>query len=137
MVALTLDDSERAVGFTLPRTENDTARTVPGKGFQGLENCLGIFPMAGKKVFTHWKPERHSVSAGCLECIEKIPCGQTRTYGEIATTVGKPKAVRAVGSTCCRFLPEHSPMIAWKKRAAYFPILQGIMWTGRPTLFRQ
>lgn len=32
--------------------------------------------------------------------IAKIPFGQTRTYSEIASAIGKPKAVRAVGSAC-------------------------------------
>jgi methylated-DNA-[protein]-cysteine S-methyltransferase len=30
----------------------------------------------------------------------KIPYGKTKSYGEIAQVVGKPKAVRAVGSAC-------------------------------------
>ncbi|MEP9380081.1 methylated-DNA--[protein]-cysteine S-methyltransferase [Aquabacter sp. CN5-332] len=29
----------------------------------------------------------------------KIPFGQTRTYGEIANAIGRPRAVRAVGAT--------------------------------------
>ena len=29
--------------------------------------------------------------------LEEIPCGETRTYGEIAAVVGNPKAARAVG----------------------------------------
>ena len=29
--------------------------------------------------------------------LQDIPCGETRTYGEIAKTVGNPKAARAVG----------------------------------------
>ena len=32
--------------------------------------------------------------------LEKIPFGETRTYGEIAAATGKPKAARAVGSAC-------------------------------------
>ena len=32
----------------------------------------------------------------------KIPYGQTRTYGQIAAAIGKPKATRAVGSACNR-----------------------------------
>ena len=31
------------------------------------------------------------------KALMKIPCGQTRSYGEIATAVGRPTAVRAVG----------------------------------------
>ena len=30
----------------------------------------------------------------------KIPYGQTRTYGEIASAIGRPKAARAVGIAC-------------------------------------
>lgn len=29
-----------------------------------------------------------------------IPCGETRSYGEIAKSIRKPKAVRAVGGAC-------------------------------------
>jgi AraC family transcriptional regulator of adaptative response/methylated-DNA-[protein]-cysteine methyltransferase len=32
--------------------------------------------------------------------LQKIPLGQTRSYGEIATLIGKPNAVRAVGGAC-------------------------------------
>lgn len=34
------------------------------------------------------------------KAMSKIPYGRTKTYGEIATSVGRPKAVRAVGSAC-------------------------------------
>ena len=44
--------------------------------------------------------------------IAKIPSGQTKTYGELAAAIGRPKAVRAVGSACGRnpvplFIPCH------------------------------
>lgn len=32
--------------------------------------------------------------------LQKIPYGQTQTYGQIAQAIGKPKAVRAVGQAC-------------------------------------
>ena len=32
--------------------------------------------------------------------LEKIPFGETKTYGEIAAAIGNPKAGRAVGSSC-------------------------------------
>ncbi len=32
--------------------------------------------------------------------LQKIPRGQTRSYGEIARSIGKPKAARAVGAAC-------------------------------------
>ncbi|MEQ8353142.1 MAG: methylated-DNA--[protein]-cysteine S-methyltransferase [Leptospiraceae bacterium] len=32
--------------------------------------------------------------------LQKIPAGQTRTYGEIANSLGRPGAARAVGQAC-------------------------------------
>lgn len=32
--------------------------------------------------------------------MRRLACGQTRSYGEIARYIGKPKAVRAVGGAC-------------------------------------
>ena len=34
------------------------------------------------------------------QAMQKITAGQTRSYGEIARLIGKPKAVRAVGGAC-------------------------------------
>lgn len=34
------------------------------------------------------------------QAMRKIRAGQTRSYGEIARAIGKPKAVRAVGGAC-------------------------------------
>ena len=36
------------------------------------------------------------------EFLRQIPCGQTRTYSEVAKALGTPKAARAVGSACAR-----------------------------------
>jgi O-6-methylguanine DNA methyltransferase len=41
-----------------------------------------------------------------LEEIRRIPIGETRTYAEIASRVGRPRAVRAVGNACA-----HNPAI--------------------------
>jgi methylated-DNA-[protein]-cysteine S-methyltransferase len=32
----------------------------------------------------------------------RIPLGETRTYSDIASEIGRPKAYRAVGSACAR-----------------------------------
>jgi O-6-methylguanine DNA methyltransferase len=32
--------------------------------------------------------------------LREIPTGQTRTYGEVARAIGRPRAVRAVGQAC-------------------------------------
>lgn len=34
--------------------------------------------------------------------VQAIPCGQTRSYSDIATAIGSPKAIRAVASACAR-----------------------------------
>ena len=34
------------------------------------------------------------------QALRQIRCGQTRSYGEIARAIGKPKALRAVGGAC-------------------------------------
>ena len=36
------------------------------------------------------------------EALRAIPCGETRTYAEIANAIGAPSAARAVGSACGR-----------------------------------
>jgi len=38
------------------------------------------------------------------DALRAIPAGQTRTYGQLAEAIGRPKAVRAVGSACGRNL---------------------------------
>lgn len=37
-----------------------------------------------------------------LQAIQEIPPGQTKTYSELAASIGRPKAVRAVASACGR-----------------------------------
>jgi len=32
--------------------------------------------------------------------LRKIPYGETRTYGEVASAIGRPRAVRAVARAC-------------------------------------
>lgn len=34
------------------------------------------------------------------DALRKIPCGRTRTYGQVARAVGSPRAFRAVGASC-------------------------------------
>ncbi len=79
-----------------------TARRRPGafkacaerplhlNSFQSLEE---MFPTIGI-------PDGTDFQKSVWRELKKIPRGQTRTYGEIAATIGKPKAVRAVGSAC-------------------------------------
>ena len=116
--------------------------------FQGLDlryskSIFGISP--NKRPAGEWKksatsaavspkvgtPEGTEFQKRVWNEIKKIPRGQTRTYGEIAATLGRPKAVRAVGSACGAnpvplFIPCHrvvaknglggfGPGLPWKK----------------------
>ncbi len=45
-------------------------------------------------------PPTSPFRAAVLQAIAAIPFGQTASYGDIARAIGKPKAVRAVGTAC-------------------------------------
>lgn len=45
-------------------------------------------------------PESTEFQRAVWNELKKIPRGQTRTYSAIAAAIGRPKAVRAVGSAC-------------------------------------
>jgi O-6-methylguanine DNA methyltransferase len=56
--------------------------------------------------------------------LRKIACGQTKSYGEIARAIGKPKAVRAVGGACGAnpipvLVPCHRVLAANKKLGGF------------------
>jgi O-6-methylguanine DNA methyltransferase len=56
--------------------------------------------------------------------LRKISFGKTKSYGEIATAVGRPKAVRAVGGACGAnpvpvLVPCHRVLAANKKLGGY------------------
>lgn len=36
------------------------------------------------------------------QALQRIPCGQTRSYAQVAADIGAPRAVRAVASACAR-----------------------------------
>lgn len=55
--------------------------------------------------------------------VRKIPCGETSSYTRIAQSIGAPKAVRAVGSSCTRCwfafaIPCHRVLHAGVSKAA-------------------
>jgi O-6-methylguanine DNA methyltransferase len=56
--------------------------------------------------------------------LRKISTGRTKSYGEIAQAIGKPKAVRAVGGACGAnpipiFVPCHRVLAAHKKLGGF------------------
>ena len=56
--------------------------------------------------------------------MQKVPAGKTKSYGEIAEAIGKPKAVRAVGGACGAnpipvLVPCHRVLAANKKLGGF------------------
>ena len=61
---------------------------------------------------------------GVWNALRKIAPGKTRSYGEIAQTIGRPKAVRAVGGACGAnpipvLVPCHRVLAANKKLGGF------------------
>lgn len=79
----------RANGLTLtPRLAPSAARQALEAYFAGDLRALdGLDARTGGSVF------QRSVWAA----LRRIPAGRTRTYGDLASSLGKPKAARAVG----------------------------------------
>lgn len=56
-----------------------------------------------RKVFTvPVRAEGTSFQKAVWDALQRIPFGETRSYGEIACEVGSPKGARAVGMACNR-----------------------------------
>jgi O-6-methylguanine DNA methyltransferase len=67
-----------------------------------LEKALGL-ALAGRKPGRLPPLDRTGATPFRLavwEALREIPCGQTRSYAEIAAAIGRPKAARAVGQAC-------------------------------------
>ena len=93
VVALTLAGDGRVVALNLPPLKKTPRKPFSIECFQTLENLIREFPTIGT-------PDGTDFQKSVWRELKKIPRGQTRTYGEIAAAIGKPKAVRAVGSAC-------------------------------------
>lgn len=92
LITLTLEGG-KVVECTLPFLKRSPRKPFQIDGFQGLEDLVKKFPKVGT-------PEGTEFQQAVWREMQKIPRGQTRTYGEIAKAIGRPKAVRAVGSAC-------------------------------------
>lgn len=87
---------------------------------------------AGKLPPLDWSGKTDFQQAVWRELL-KIPNGKTRSYGEIAERIGKPKAVRAVGGACGAnpvpvLVPCHRVLAANKKLGGFSG---GLDWKRR------
>jgi methylated-DNA-[protein]-cysteine S-methyltransferase len=104
-LALLADEAGRlhAVGFTgghaRMERELDAKAARRAKDPGGLTSALSAYfegeldAIKGLPVVFGGTDFQRSV----WRALQKIPCGQTRSYGELARQIGRPKAVRAVG----------------------------------------
>lgn len=62
---------------------------------------LGEYAAGARRDFTlPVKPMGTDFQQSVWAALQTIPYGQTRTYGDIAAQIGRPKATRAVGGAC-------------------------------------
>jgi AraC family transcriptional regulator, regulatory protein of adaptative response / methylated-DNA-[protein]-cysteine methyltransferase len=105
--ALYLSDSDRALRDTL-REEYPRAELTGDAGGRGNSGSLGRWV---KQIVKHLRGrEPHlelptDVRATAFqrrvwEELRKIPYGETRTYSQVAQSIGKPSAIRAVARAC-------------------------------------
>jgi O-6-methylguanine DNA methyltransferase len=86
-------EGDNVVAMDLPHLKIAPRKSFAIEKFQTLENLIRNFPTIGKISGTEFQ-------RAVWNALKKIPRGQTRTYGEIAAAIGRPKAVRAVGLAC-------------------------------------
>jgi len=97
-----MDEQGNVVGAGFYSSKDDLKKQYPTVKFQ--ENP----PMTIKSFISCGTPFQQKVWKQLLT----IPKGQTRTYGDIAKAIGKPKASRAVGGAVganplCPYIPCH------------------------------
>jgi len=85
--------------------------------FSGKTDATGI------KVKMHGTAFQKKVWKSMIE----IPLGETRTYSDVASTIGKPRAHRAVGNACAR---NRIPVIIPCHRVVGKDNILG--WSGNP-----
>lgn len=110
--ALSLLATDRGLVFVgLKDARGKAADAYITKNFPGAEIKIGgpIIRQAAKELFEYFDGKRTTFGVkldlhksgfakDVLGRVKKIAYGKTRTYGEIATALGHPKAARAVGA---------------------------------------
>jgi len=105
IAAVFLGDDDRAL-------EKDLKRDFPAAEIQRNDDVLGprvrgvLSRLYGRKPSALDAPDVPLDILGTAfqwkvwKALTEIPAGETRTYGEIARSIGEPKAARAVGRAC-------------------------------------
>lgn len=94
-------DGLKFVGFPSGkgRLEPDPLWQLDNKGFGAVKKQFSEY-FAGKRKQFELKlaPNGTPFQLQVLAALQQIPYGETRSYQDIASGIGKPKAVRAVGA---------------------------------------
>jgi len=112
-ITLTPDDGGRPVALDLPTLTNTPRKEfkVLSSRFSGLNAAL--FFQALRKAFPGFDiPPGTAFQQAVWRTLTTIPCGQIRTYRDIAAKAGYPGACRSAGSACGKnplpvFIPCH------------------------------
>lgn len=99
---LTVTGDENAITF-LDMTLTDETDGVPtGELIRAVDQLTRY--AAGEKITFDLKldPKGTPFQKKVWKAMCEIPYGQTRSYGDLARTIGSPKAFRAVGGACNR-----------------------------------
>lgn len=92
-------DALAAVNFCAPLAGEEVPGPTPllAEARRQLEEYFA----GSRRVFDlPLAPEGTAFQQAVWEALRAIPYGETRTYGQIAAAVGRPKASRAVGGAC-------------------------------------
>jgi methylated-DNA-[protein]-cysteine S-methyltransferase len=103
MLAIATDDAITDLhivsGKYVPKLDDDWIDSPKLPVFLQLRQELGEYFAGRRKTFTvKLAPEGTEFQRAAWKALTKIPFGQTRSYGEQAAAIGKPKAVRAIGA---------------------------------------
>lgn len=81
------------------RVEPDSSWCLDERGFTDVVEQLAEYFAGTRSEFDlKLAPNGTPFQLAVLKALQKIPYGQTCSYRDIATRIGKPKAVRAVGA---------------------------------------
>lgn len=113
-------NQEPKVPFSIQISASDEISHFIASVFQGLNPSV---PLLGKLDGTEFQQQ-------VWQAIASIPLGQTRSYGELAQSIGRPSAFRAVANACGRnpvplFIPCHRVIAANGKLGGFS---SGLVW---------
>jgi methylated-DNA-[protein]-cysteine S-methyltransferase len=95
------DDGLRFIGFPegKGRIEPQAGWTRSDRSFADAARQLKEYFAGRRQTFDlKLSPAGTRFQLDVLEALQRIPYGETRSYADIARTIGKPRAVRAVGA---------------------------------------